>query len=460
MKKGLFFGLVVVLATLAQAGTYEANWKSLNSRPCPQWWKDAKFGIFIHWGLFSVPAFAPTDSKNVYHCYAEHYGNPGRWATIKAFPEYHAKHHPNKSYSDFAAEFTAENFRPEEWADLIKRSGARYVVLTSKHHEGFALWPSRYTPYFNSMELGAKRDLCGDLTKAVKATGLHMGFYYSLLEWRHPLFNKENINAFVANVNLPQLKELVTTYKPEIVWTDGEWDYEWPTWRGPEFLSWLYNESPVRDTVVVNDRWGKGFRGKCGDHYTTEYGGMEDKAGVDEILAAHPWEECRGIGHSFGYNKFETINNYLTNEQCIEELVEKCSRGGNLLLNIGPDATGLIPVVMQERLLAIGKWLSVNGEAIYGTTAWEKRPKTMPKDRVYYTKKGGAVYVIVFGSRVKIDVRHVKEVESVELLGSACRVDWVRDGDGVNIRMPSFRQGEFPCGHSMVFKLNLSQNGK
>ena len=129
-------------------------------------------------------------------------------------------------------------------------------------------------------------------------------------------------------------------------------------------------------------------------------------------------------------------------------------------MNVGPDATGLIPVVMQERLLAIGKWLSVNGEAIYGTTAWEKRPKTMPKDRVYYTRKGGAVYVIVFGSRVKIDVRHVKEVESVELLGSACRVDWVRDGDGVNIRMPSFRQGEFPCGHSMVFKLNLSQNGK
>ena len=134
MRKGLFVGLAVAAVACAQAGTYEANWESLNSRPCPQWWKDAKFGIFIHWGLFSVPAFAPTDSKNVYHCYAEHYGNPGRWATIKAFPEYHAKHHPNKSYSDFAAEFTAENFRPEEWTDLIKRSVARYVVLTSKHH--------------------------------------------------------------------------------------------------------------------------------------------------------------------------------------------------------------------------------------------------------------------------------------------------------------------------------------
>ena len=450
MRKGLFIGLAVAFATLAQAGTYEANWESLNSRPCPQWWKDAKFGIFIHWGLFSVPAFAPADSKDVHDCYAEHYGNPERWATIKEFPEYHAKHHPNKSYSDFAAEFTAENFRPEEWADLIKRSGARYVVLTSKHHEGFALWPSRYTPYFNSMELGAKRDLCGDLTKAVKAAGLHMGFYYSLLEWRHPLFNKENINAFVETVNLPQLKELVTAYQPEIVWTDGEWDYEWPTWRGPEFLAWLYNESPVKDTVVANDRWGRGFRGKCGDHYTSEY---DDEVMAGKDPAAHPWEECRGIGHSFGYNKFETVDNYLTNEQCIESLVEKCSRGGNLLLNIGPDATGLIPVIMQERLLAIGKWLSVNGEAIYGTTAWEKRPKTMPEDRIYYTKKGDAVYAIVFGTRESLTVSGCGVLSSVVLLGSGKKIDWRQSCADVVITMPSFPQGTSPCGYASVFKI-------
>lgn len=263
----------------------------------------------------------------------------------------------------------------------------------------------------------------------------------------------ENINAFVANVNLPQLKELVTAYKPEIVWTDGEWDYEWPTWRGPEFLAWLYNESPVKDSVVVNDRWGRGFRGKCGDHYTTEYGGMEGKDGVDAILAKHPWEECRGIGHSFGYNKFETVANYLTNEQCIEELVEKCSRGGNLLLNIGPDATGLIPVVMQERLLAIGKWLSVSGEAIYGTTAWEKRPKTMPKDRVYYTKKGDAVYAIVFGSPERVLVKGVGSVKSVSLLGSEANIRWRQTEDGLDIEMPAFRQGAAPCEYALVFKI-------
>ena len=129
---------------------YEANWESLNTRPCPAWWKDAKFGIFIHWGVYSVPAFAPYDEASVYGCYAEHYGNPGRWKTYPQFAEYHAKHYPNKSYSDFAADFTAADFDPAAWADLFRRSGAKYVVLTSKHHDGFALWPSAHSPYFNA----------------------------------------------------------------------------------------------------------------------------------------------------------------------------------------------------------------------------------------------------------------------------------------------------------------------
>ena len=267
------------------------------------------------------------------------------------------------------------------------------MVLTAKFHDGFALWPSAYSPYFNAATMGAGRDICGELSEAVRAAGLRMGFYYSLLEWRHPRYNRADIGRFVSEVVLPQMKELVSAYRPDIVWTDGEWDYPWQTWRGPEFLAWLYNESPVKETVVANDRWGKGMRGACGDHYTTEYGGMEaETQDVEALLARHPWEECRGIGHSFGYNRFETVADYLTNGQCIEELVEKCSRGGNLLLNIAPDATGLIPVVMQDRLLAIGRGLAVNGEAIYGTTAWAKRPKTMARDRVYYTQKGETVY--------------------------------------------------------------------
>ena len=449
MKKAVA-ALAVAVACGAQAKTYEANWESLNARPCPAWWTEAKFGIFIHWGLYSVPAFAPANEKSVYDCYAEHYWRFLDKAKNPKFVEHHQKHYPGKSYEDFAPLFTAENFRPEQWADLFRRSGAKYVVLTSKHHEGFALWPSRYSQYWNAGAIGPKRDLCGELTAAVKAAGLHMGFYYSLLEWFHPLYNKENIDRFVAEVNLPQIKELVNAYRPEIVWTDGEWDYPWQTHRGPELLAWLYNESPVRDTVVVNDRWGKGFRGHCGDHYTTEY----DDATLEKAASAsHPWEECRGIGRSFGYNRFETADHYMSNEQCVESLCEKCSRGGNLLLNIGPDATGLIPVVMQDRLLAMGRWLKVNGEAIYGTTAWANRPKDMKKNRLYFTAKGGSVYAIAFGAREEFTVSGIGAVASVRLLGSDAKVDWEQEGDDVEIELPAFRQGRAPADYALAFEI-------
>ena len=447
----LFAAVLPKSGVCTSSKTYEANWESLNTRPCPQWWKEAKFGIFVHWGLYSVPAFAPYDKKSVHGCYAEHYGNPQRWKKYPQFPAFHAKHFPNRSYGDFAAGFTAENFDPSAWAELFRRAGARYVVLTSKHHDGFALWPSAQTPYYNSMSMGPKRDICGELTDAVRSAGLRMGFYYSLLEWHHPLFKKDSIGKFVEQVNLPQLKELVARYRPEIVWTDGEWDYPWPVWRGPEFLSWLYNESPVKDTVVANDRWGSRFRGKCGDHYTTEY---DDFAyGAEGVQ--HPWEECRGIGRSFGYNRFETVEDYLSDEACVETLCDKVSRGGNLLLNIGPSADGLIPVIMQERLLAIGRWLSVNGEAIYGTTSWEKRPRSMKKDRVYFTRKGKTLYAIVFGSAEKVPVKGTGIVKSVTLLGSGKEIAWTQTGHDVEIEIPLFRQGAAPCDHALVFGIAL-----
>ena len=445
----------VVLCSVASAfaaDKYEATWESLNSRPCPQWWKDAKFGIFIHWGVYCVPAFAPTDAKSVYDCYAEWYGGKLGSKKTDAYREHQAEHFHGKSYPDLAAEFTAKDFKAADWAALFRAAGAKYVVLTSKHHEGFPLWKCTTSPYFNATVMGPKRDICGELSEAVKAAGLHMGFYYSLLEWKHPLYCKERIDEFVEKVNLPQLHELVESYRPDIVWTDGEWDYPWETWRGPEFLTWLYNESPVKDTVVANDRWGKSFRGKCGDHYTTEYGDGEwQKEGSDN--AAHPWEECRGIGRSFGYNRYETLRHYMSNEACVESLCEKVSRGGNLLLNIGPDANGQIPVVMEERLMAMGAWLKVNGEAIYGTTAWKGRPKNMKKDRIYYTAKGDAVYAIVFGSPEKFTVAGLKAAKSVRLLGSEKKVDWEVEDAGLEIEMPAFRQGAAPCEHALAFEI-------
>ncbi len=177
---------------------------------------------------------------------------------------------PKHKYPDFAGQFKAELFDPQQWADVFVRSGAKYVVLTSKHHEGFCLWPSEQSWNWNAVDIGPHRDLAGDLTQAVKARGLHMGFYYSLYEWFNPLY-KNNLEKYVDDHMIPQMKDLVTRYQPDILWTDGEWDHPSEKWKSTAFLSWLYNESPVKDQVVVNDRWGKETRSVHGGIYTTEY---------------------------------------------------------------------------------------------------------------------------------------------------------------------------------------------
>jgi alpha-L-fucosidase len=220
-------------------------------------------------------------------------------------------------------------------------------------------------------------------------------------------------------------------------------------WRGPEFLSWLYNESPVRDTVVANDRWGRGFRGKCGDHYTTEY---EDVAHDGEASDTHPWEECRGIGNSFGYSKFETPKDYMSRERCVETLVNCVSRGGNLLLNVGPTADGRIPAIMQDRLLAIGRWLDVNGEAIYASAKWDEAPKGLKG--VYFTRKANDLYLISFApGRTPITAK-TGEVKSVAVLGApAVKVEWsVKDGV-LTVVPPAFAAGECPCEFAPVLKI-------
>lgn len=374
---------------------YSADWASLDSRPVPEWFSDAKFGIFIHWGVYSVPAWAPVGKEYaVYSKYSEWYWN--RLLTDssnvgKAFRAYHNRTYgPDFKYQEFAPQFKAELFDPAAWAELFKKSGARYVVLTSKHHDGYALWPSSESWNWNSADIGPHRDLAGDLTAAVKAAGLHMGFYYSLYEWFNPLY-KNDVNKYVSQHMLPQLKDLVLRYKPDIIWPDGEWEHPSDVWKSQEFLSWLYNESPVKESVVVNDRWGKETRSKHGGYYTTEYDILHNEDARTRKFD-HPWEECRAIGGSFGYNRNESLKDYETSDAVIHKLIEKVSRGGNLLLDIGPAADGTIPVIMQQRLTDIGNWLQVNGEAIYGTTGGNTGPIS---NTIVSTQKGNDLYLLV-----------------------------------------------------------------
>lgn len=369
---------------------FENNWESLNTRKVPEWFSKAKFGIFIHWGLYSIPAYAPRGS------YAEWYGNSCNANEENAYKSFHDKHYGGKPYYDFVNEFTGSRFDGAKWAELFKRSGAKYINIVSKHHDGYCLYDTKYAPGLNSAECAPKRDFLMELKNAMEGTGVRFGVYHSVYEWNHPLYLK-NPEEYATEHLIPMLKELIEKYQPSTLFTDGEWEHESEVWHSTEFLQWLYNESSVKDYIVPNDRWGKETRGRLGGNFTTEYGIIDGGRKIEDIELDRPFEECRGIGRSFGINKEESAEDYLSSKELIEMLVSLVSKGGNFLLNIGPDGDGTIPPLMEERLLSMGKWLEVNGEAIYESEVYSK---TAPEG-VYYTRRDGNIYVIttVFPSK-------------------------------------------------------------
>jgi alpha-L-fucosidase len=370
--------LVIFFCSIQLSAQYQANWESLDSRQVPQWYNNARFGIFIHWGVYSVPAFC---SKGNYSEWYQNTLTGGDSATT----QYHRKKFGDRTYYDLAKDFKAELFNPDEWAKVFEQSGAKYIVLTSKHHDGYALWPSKEASRdrgfaWNAAEIGPHRDLLGDLFKAVRKTCVRAGMYYSLYEWYNPMWLKDR-SKYVTEHMWPQMKELVNTYQPDVIFTDGEWDAPAETWKSQEFLSWLYSESVIKDKVVTYDRWGSGIRFKHGAVYTPEYQ-------PDLDVEGHAWEESRGMGYSYGYNRDEDAWDYNSSQSLVLQLIDKASRGGNFLLDIGPDEHGKIPPIMQERLLQIGDWLKINGEAIYGTERW-KTVAQWSEGRRDYTSKSG-----------------------------------------------------------------------
>ncbi|MFW5973329.1 MAG: alpha-L-fucosidase [Bacteroidota bacterium] len=447
MKRAILFNSVLLivmasshLAFSQNSRVYSADWESLDQRPVPDWFSDAKFGIFIHWGVYSVPSWAPVRDVGLYARYAEWY-----WYRLinseseghQHFKTFHeAVYGPDFRYRDFAPLFTAEMYDPAAWADLFVSAGARYVVLTSKHHDGYALWPSRFSPGWNAADVGPRRDLAGELTSAVRQRGLKMGFYYSLYEWFNEQYHSD-LGTYTDEYMWPQLKELVTAYEPDIVWTDGEWDHSSDVWKSEEFLAWLYNESPVRGSVVVNDRWGSETRSRHGGYYTTEYSMVHGGEEIDDQAALHPWEECRGIGGSFGYNRNERLEDYASSSDVVRLLIETVAHGGNLLLNVGPTADGRIPVIMQERLSDVGQWLAVNGEAIYGTRPWQESPS---RSDVFFTQKAGVLYALVPswpGDTLRLPMSELGPIR-VHLLGHDAPLRHSVQQDVLTIQLPEF----------------------
>ncbi|KAG5315248.1 FUCO fucosidase, partial [Pseudoatta argentina] len=422
------------VSILTKTPKYVPTWPSLDSRPLPVWYDVAKFGIFIHWGVFSVPSFGSEWFWNNWKKETE---------TTKYSDFMKQRYPPNFTYQDFARDFTAEFFNSSEWAELFKASGAKYVVLTSKHHEGYTLWPSKYSFSWNSMAVGPQKDLVGELAEAIRSkTDLKFGLYHSKYEWYNPLYvtDKQNnftTDRFVTHKIIPELYELVETYKPEVIWSDGDWEASDSYWKSKEFLAWLYNKSPVKDTVVVNDRWGSNIPCHHGDFFT-----CTDRFNPG-VLLPHKWENCMTIDKkSWGYRRNAVLSEYYTLVGLVKELVITVSCGGNLLMNVGPTKDGIITPIFEERLRGMGAWLAVNGEAIYDTKPWTVQNDTL-RGSVWYTlsKNEKQLYASILewpdDNILLLSSLKLSKSSQIHLLGYSSIIPWKQSDNKLVISLPA-----------------------
>ncbi|WP_225333576.1 alpha-L-fucosidase [Halomicrobium urmianum] len=448
---------------------YDPTWESLDSHALPEWFRDAKLGIFIHWGVYSVPAWAPTDADiggETASPYAEWYPYY-MYEEESPTREYHEETYgEDVEYADFVDEWDAEEFDPDEWASFFEDVGAGYVVLTGEHHDGFPLWDSHYAKY-NAAEMGPERDLVGDLADAVREYGLkfaasyHANYNYYQPgfegQFGHPDFEKggpiEDAGGpgpeYVDFMNAKH-RELIRKYDPDLLWFDvpkAEGDHL----NAKELIADYYNRADERGKdVAVNDRAStdaigptidpenRGTEEYHGDFVTPEYATFDD-------IRAEPWEGNRGIGHSFGYNAAEDEDDHLSAEELVHSFVDIVSKNGNLLINVGPKADGTIPEIQKDRLRALGDWIDVNGEAIFGSRPWAVAEDESSAVEVRYTHCDGDLYATALdwpGDELELSVpAHVElaAAPDAELLtdegAQACENSL--DGDMLTVSLPA-----------------------
>lgn len=310
--------LALLLAALCLAyvdGTkYTADWESIDSRPIPKWYTDAKIGIFLHWSIFSVTEVGVPNFE--WHL------SEGRWQEKDFMRDTYA---PGTSYTDLCRLFTAKYYNASKWVDLFEKAGAKYVVLTSKHLEGFCNWNTSYSERWNSVQCGPGRDLLGELESAVRKSGkMRFGVYHGLMDVLDSLFIKDKqnnlkTNEFVARRTTPQLHELIENYKPDLLWSDADYQATDTYFNSTNFLAWLYNDSPVKEEIVVNDRWGQGIPCHHGGYYTCKDGFNPLK------LQQHYFESCTTSGSTWGYNKHDNLEDIMSPTQVITKLIQVCT---------------------------------------------------------------------------------------------------------------------------------------
>ena len=466
--------------------TYEANWKSLRTHPTPEWFKNDKFGIYTHWGIYSVPAYGPNGTwypNAIYRQKGKQY-------------EHHVKTYGPLSefgYKDFIPMFTGEKFDADEWAELFKKAGARFAGPVAIHHDGFAMWDTKYTEW-NAAKMGPKRDVVGEQAAAFSRQGMRFltAFHHAANWWFFPHWYPELDTADPQYSGLygplhnqdasPELGwqeqdkpskefldqwkgmilEVVDKYEPDMLWFDFALGMIQEHYR-KEFLAYYYNkEKEWNKDVVVTYKFHNMPPGTA--VIDLEVGRMAE-------LTIHDWITDTSVDDSAAWSyvkdaKFKSMN------RLVDNLVDRVSKNGYLLLNVGPKPNGEIPEPAKERLLGIGKWLEVNGEAIYDTTPWtsygegptkmEKGGSFTEKDEVEYTAKDirftvkdDFLYATCLdwpGEQMTIESLkglYEEGIKSVRMLGVDKDLEWSMTGEGLKITPPD----EKPCEHAYVFKI-------
>ena len=461
---------------------YTADWNSLRNYEIPAWFKDAKPGIFIHWGAYAVPAWdnewyprfmyrdetaRPGANYFRHHCQA--WGHPGQFG-----------------YKDFIPRFQAERWDPEAWLDLFEAADARYVVPVGEHHDGFPMYESRHTPW-NAAAMGPRRDVVGELCAATRRRGLKFGVSsHRAFNWRYYTYRDDFDTADPAYAGLyaprhaedepaprawiedwyARTQEMIDRFEPDVLWFDFGWHYdEFAPWR-PRVCAYYYNQAL---------RWGRAvvlqYKDKLPDGvavYDVERGKL------DAIRPAY-WQTDTAVSYkSWSYIENDEFKSAAT---LIHDLVDIVSKNGNLLLNVGPRADGVIPAEVAGLLRAVGAWLCVNGEAVYGTRPWERYgegptgvgsghmtegdnvPFTAADMR--FTRTDDALFVILMGwpgRRATVrsltpDRWPAARIGAVSMLGLEGRLAWRQSDQGLAVDLPPQRPD---CEHAYVLKLALA----
>jgi len=477
-------------AAVNAAGKYKPNWDSLDAHPLPEWFEDAKFGMFVDWGLYSIGAYAPSG-------YPDWYLNRMMGDT-KA---YHDKYWGQDfRQDDFIPLFTAKDFDAEHLADVAVAAGMKYIIPFLKHHDGFSLWDSSFT-LRDSVDMGPRRDIAGEWADACRKRKLKFGFYYSIDDWFYPVIGENGdltvrawapfsaptdwirneadwdrrmlagkipVRDFYNQYINPTAIEFFDKYDPDIFWGDADWMDDWKVRNSLSFLAYFYNKAEGRKEVASNDRIGccrlvpaagqKPEADVHGDFKCTEASyrpGIAKSRGIRE-----PWEENHGLSHSFGYNWRETDKDVRSARELLFMLIDIVADGGNLLLITNLTPSGKLDPLMAARLKEVGDWMKVNGEAIFATRRWIAYNEGNDV-RFTRSKDGRFVYAIFLkwpGAEFWSRLLAPAEGSKVTMLGDDCPLKWTRRDGSLTVDLPGHLQAENqrPCKHAWVLKIEVA----